>query len=116
MIYPLGDIFISPARYESFGQSILEAMATGLPVITLKNSPPGIRVAADEIIEEKKSGLTVSDTPEEFRSAVEYLLSSASRREELGNRGRSICKDRFTWERHVDELLRVMRSTGNSND
>jgi len=41
MIYPLGDIFISPARYESFGLVILEAMATGLPVITLKNSPPG---------------------------------------------------------------------------
>jgi len=103
--YQLGDIFVSPSRYESFGQSILEAMASGLPVIALKSSPPRIMTAAEEIIEEGASGYTVSGEPSELRTRIEELLSSPRSRERMGQRGREICRERFSWERHVKKLL-----------
>ncbi len=105
--YPLGDIFVSPSRYESFGQTILEAMASGLPVIALKSAPPKILTAAAEIIEDGRSGYTVAEDPAELRNRVEELLASPDLREEMGKRGRQICRERFNWDNHLRGLPRT---------
>lgn len=109
--YSLADIFVSASRYESFGQSILEAMASGLLVVALKHSPPRIMAAASEIIEEGASGFTIPEDGTALRAKVEDILSSPRLREEMGKRGREICRERFTWDGHVSrilsELLRV---------
>lgn len=103
--YPLADVFVSVSRYESFGQSILEAMASGLPVVALEHSPPRVMVAAPEIIEDGASGFTVPENGAAFRAKVEQLLSSPRLREEMGRRGREICLERFAWEDHVSGLI-----------
>jgi len=106
-LYPLGDIFVSPSRYESFGLTILEAMASGLPVIALKSAPPKVLTAAEEIIEDGRSGYTVSKDPAELRNRVEELLASPASREKMGQAGREICRKRFNWGNHLRELRRT---------
>ncbi len=103
--FSLADIFVSPSRYESFGQAILEAMASARPVIALKNFPPRIRVAADEIIEEEKSGFIVPEDSDSLLEKVRVLIDSPLLRKKMGERGREICREKFTWERHVSRLL-----------
>ncbi len=113
--YSLGDIFVSPSNYESFGQTILEAMASGLPVVALKSSPPKVLTAAEEIIEQGASGYTVSEDPEELRKKIEELLPSPACREELGRRGWEICRERFSWEKHVNNLLEPFNQRDRDN-
>ncbi len=111
--YSLGDIFVSPSRYESFGQTVLEAMASGLPVIALKNAPPRIRTAAAEIIEDGASGFIVPEEEAVFRKKAEQLLSSHPLRKKLGETGRRICRERYGWERHIETLLKDLYSIPN---
>ncbi len=103
--YSISDIFVSLSLYEPFGQNLIEAMASGLPVIALKSSPPRIMTAAEEIIAEGANGYTVSGEPPELRTRIEELLSSPRSRERMGQRGREICQERFSWERHIKKLL-----------
>ncbi len=104
-LYPLGDIFVSPSRYEAFGQTLLEAMASGLPVVALQSAPPRILTAAEEVIEDGRSGYAVSEDPADLRQRVENLLSSPQLRDEMGRRGREICREHFSWDRHIEMIL-----------
>ncbi len=104
-LYRLSDIFVSSARYESFGQTILEAMASALPVVALKRSPPEILTAGEEIIREGKSGFCVPAEIEAFRDKFKLLIDNADIRREMGMTGRAICLDGYTWKRHIEKLL-----------
>ena len=108
--YPLADIFISPAVYEPFGQNLLEAMASGLPVIALRDAPPAVRVAAGEIIVNGETGFIIDERPDSLREKIELLLDSNDLRREMGRKARKLCGERFSWDRHVDELLNVMNN------
>jgi phosphatidylinositol alpha-mannosyltransferase len=82
--YRSADIFCSPATgRESFGIVLLEAMASGVPVIA--SDIPGYR----RIITHGVDGLlTLPKEPEALADAIVSLGSSRSYRNELGSRGR----------------------------
>jgi glycosyltransferase involved in cell wall biosynthesis len=80
-------------------------MASGLPVIALKTAPPRVTVAAGEIVEDGKSGYLLPEDAESWRAALGRLLADRSLRERMGAAGRAVCRDRFTWGRHLEGLL-----------
>ncbi|HWP52768.1 MAG TPA: glycosyltransferase family 4 protein, partial [Pyrinomonadaceae bacterium] len=96
------DLFVSPARSEPFGLSIVEAMAAGVPVIATASE------GAREIIDEDDSGrlVPIGDV-EALASAIADLLSNANERERLAGNARAVVNSKFTLERMVDrtELL-----------
>jgi len=106
--YSLAKIFVSVSRYESFGQTILEAMASELPVVALKDDQAGIRVAAGEIVRDGETGYLVPENPSSLRAKIEMLLQDEELRRELGLRGREVCRERFSWGRHIDSLLATL--------
>ncbi|MBW2991796.1 glycosyltransferase family 4 protein [Candidatus Woesearchaeota archaeon] len=59
-IYPKADIFILPTYYETFGYSIVEAMAFGLPIISAKH------FAIPEIVEENKNAFLIKTSQFSF--------------------------------------------------
>ncbi len=76
-------LFVMPSLVEAFGMVLLEAMATGIPVVTTKVG--GI----PELIGDEENGLLVSpDSPDEFADAVVAVLNSPTLHKKLAVNGR----------------------------
>lgn len=87
------DLFVCPSRYEPFSLALLEAMASGLPVVT------AACVGAAELVT-PKSGFVLPGTEdaEEMACAFRTLQENPRCRSEMGEAGRAEA-ERYTWER-----------------
>ncbi len=80
---------------------ILEAWAAGTPVVSTSLGAEGLGARPGE-------HLLVADSPVQFTETVSVLLASQGLRRKLGEAGRSLYEERFTWEvgwRMLDETL-----------
>ena len=57
--YKVADLFALLSTYEGLGHVYLEALASGVPIIALKNNPPKVINASEELIKENINGFTV---------------------------------------------------------
>ena len=95
--YANADIFLFPSRTDTFGQVILEAQASGLPVVA---------VAAGghlSLIEDRVSGLLREADAKALAAAVLELAGSPRLRRRLA-RGGLAAVSRRTWERAFERL------------
>lgn len=102
--YGAADIFVFPSIYEPFGNVHLEALASGLPVITTKQS------GASEIIEDGLSGFVV-DKPEntkEIARRIEYLMD-VDMLQKISLNARKLT-ERFSFEAHIKKMLELYKS------
>ena len=96
------DLFVSAARSEPFGLSIIEAMAAGVPVIATASE------GAREIIDNHQTGrlVPIGDASSLARTIIE-LLESGSERRRLAQNGETAARQRFSLDRMVAETERV---------
>jgi UDP-glucose:(heptosyl)LPS alpha-1,3-glucosyltransferase len=97
--YAAADIFVFPTTYEPFGNVHLEALASGLPVITTKNS------GAAEIIKDGVQGFVVRE-PEDIKAIAEkiqVLVSNRDQLESMGKNARHLAEE-FTFEKHISRI------------
>jgi len=69
--YAAADIFVLPTIYDPFSNACLEAMASGLPVVTTRNN------GAAEIIEEGKEGFVTASITDSSELAGEIIAALA---------------------------------------
>ncbi len=95
--YAEADIFLFPSATDTFGQVILEAQASGLPVVAVAAGGPL------SLIEDDVTGLLRPGTADALADAVLELAGSPSRRAELADA--AVRKARMrTWERTLELL------------
>ncbi|MEK9628487.1 MAG: glycosyltransferase family 4 protein [Nitrospinota bacterium] len=106
--YSAADLFILPSIYEPFGNANLEALASGLPIITTKFC------GAANIIDAKQNGLIVKDpfNPKEIAESINYLFD-ASTRETMGEKARELA-EQFPPERNNREMLKIYQTLARS--
>ena len=98
--YAAADLFVFPTIYEPFGNVHLEALASGLPVITTRNS------GAAEIIKDDIHGFVI-EKPEDLRIMAEkisLLLNNSNKLEAMGKNARQLAEE-FTFESHINKIL-----------
>ena len=96
-------LFVSAARSEPFGLSIVEAMAAGLPIVAATSE------GALEIIEDGVSGKLVPvDDPESLAEAINNLLDDPPERSRLG-RNAQLAAQRFSLARMASDTEKVYR-------
>lgn len=87
------DIYAQPSFYEGHSNTILEAMAAGLPVISTNVG------GTPEIIEHNHSGLLFQpDDHEGMSKAIFKLLQDQKKRRELAETGKQIVRQKFSVE------------------
>ena len=89
--YASADIFVFPSTTDTFGNVIIEAQASGVPVIVSDSGGP------KELVENDRNGLiTKSHDVEDLTRAIRELVADPERRKRMGNFGRESVIDR-TW-------------------
>src|SRR5258707_14552742 len=90
------DLFVSPARSEPFGLSIVEAMAAGVPVVATASE------GAREIIEDNQTGrlVPVGDS-EAMATAIIELLNDPTERKRLADKALVSVHENFSLDRMV---------------
>jgi len=101
-LYHCADIFIHPARWaEPLGLTVIEAMASGLPVIVPEIS--GSSWAAGE------GGLTFKNgNAEDLREKMDKLINDKGLREDLAERSRTRAKQ-FDYRNSVEKLEKIIK-------
>lgn len=101
--YSRADVLVAPMRLASGTNiKILEAMASGLPVVTTSAGIEGIRAV-------KEKEVVVRDSPQEFAEEIASLLKNKKQSQQLGRAGRALVKKRYGWSKISEKLEEVYR-------
>jgi glycosyltransferase involved in cell wall biosynthesis len=94
------DLLINPSLSESFGMSLVEAMATETPAIATRVG--GMTSA----IAERQTGLLVEpNNPDALANAIIQLLSDQKLRQSMGIAGRERVMALFSWDKVAETLV-----------
>ena len=87
--YASADVFVFPSTTDTFGNVILEAQASGLPVVVSDSGGP------KELVEDNANGLiTKSHDVEDFTRAIRALVTDSALRERMSRFARQSVIDR----------------------
>lgn len=104
-IYRQLDILVHPADQESFGRVVVEAMASGIPVVGVRGGGVG------ELVVDGETGLLAApDDADGLGRAIARLASDAALRERMGASARSRAVQRYSLDACVDQLVAVYRT------
>ncbi|MBN2062871.1 MAG: glycosyltransferase [Deltaproteobacteria bacterium] len=92
------DIYVQPSKFEGVPNSVLEAMASGLPVIA--TDVGGLR----EIIHDGESGILLEPGQDEALSlAISKLITHPEKRRQLGNNAQNRVTELFSIDKMVSD-------------
>lgn len=107
-LYHACDFYVSPAYAETFAHPLVEAMASGLPVI-----------ASDLAVHKEICGESAlyfpRFSPDVLAEQIVQAWQSPEQAATMRQRGLLRSQD-FNWEKHVEELLRLARRLANRTD
>ena len=98
------DLFVLPSRREGFGNVVVEAMSTGLPVILTEMD--GI---AYDLIQPGQQGFVVRDR-KELADRIIYLLENEDELFSMGKRSRERALEEFDLENICDKYLALYKN------
>ena len=98
--YARADLFVLPTYSENFGIVVAEALWAGVPVITTKWTPW-------KELEERKCGWWIDVGVEPLVAAFrESLVISRQLLSEMGERGRRLVEEKYTWDAVVKAMIK----------
>jgi glycosyltransferase involved in cell wall biosynthesis len=93
-LFAAAHLFVLPSYSENFGNTVLEAMRRGVPIVVTPE------VGAAEIVRTSGAGLVVAGDLEPLSSAIRLLTADPILARSMGEAGRGHAAAHFTWD-HV---------------
>jgi len=104
-IYNCADIFVLPSIQEGQGIALLEAQASGKPVVAFDTG--GIR----EALQNERTGLLTKPNSMNLAEALLKLLADKSLREKMGFKGRDFVSRSLSWDACTHKMIDVYRES-----
>jgi glycosyltransferase involved in cell wall biosynthesis len=95
--YASADVFLFASSTDTYGQVILEAAASGLPVVAVAEGGPAA------LVENRHTGLLCRPDPDHLAGALLQLAASPLLRTHLGTGGAAAARER-SWQRSMEQL------------
>lgn len=106
--YVDADVYVLPSRYEIFGSTVLEACACGTPIVLTD------RCGTANIID-GQAGFAVPYDKDALSSAILRMLSDDKMRQEFGEKGKSLVRRKFNWEKIAVQVENLYLSCLSAN-
>lgn len=105
--YTLAKVCVLPTLIESFGQTLLESLACGTPVVAFSADGHKVINATDEIVQDGKTGRVVRNvSPQGLAEGINDILAlSPTEYKVMSERAVADVTERFSWRRFVTEVL-----------
>lgn len=103
LLYAGADVFVLNTNYEGMSNTLLEAMAAGLPVVTTSAG------GNTEFITQKNGVLVEYNNTPELVKALASVLTDTARAAHMGSAGRERAKQ-YTWSALVQKNIEVIES------
>ncbi|BAQ65062.1 HAD family hydrolase [Geminocystis sp. NIES-3709] len=99
-----GGVFVNPALTEPFGLTLIEAAASGLPIVATKDGGP------IDIIKNCQNGYLIDPLdPQDIGDKILKVLGEQQKWRTLAQTGITKVKEYYTWASHVETYLKVLQ-------
>lgn len=103
-LYRSANVFCLPSIEEGFAQVLLQAMASGLPVVTTDVA------GGAELVRAGENGRVIPvDDPDALAAALSDLTADPERAWEMGRRARHHIETSFRWSHYIDRAVTAYR-------
>jgi glycosyltransferase involved in cell wall biosynthesis len=92
-------VLVLPSHNENFGNVVVEAMGSGVPVIVTPE------VGLSDAVLHAGAGLITSGEPEDLARAIHDVVSNPAYARELGARGRELVEREYTWPAIAAQMI-----------
>jgi glycosyltransferase involved in cell wall biosynthesis len=92
------DVFVLPSYTDSFGMAVVEAMASGLPVVISD------RVKIWREIKQAGAGIVTNCDASELEQALLSVLDDSALKKRMGINGRELVEREFRWEKTAERM------------
>lgn len=101
-LYENASLFVLPSYSENFGNTVLEAMMHGTPVLVTAE------VGAAEVVEAAGAGMVVK--ADELQVALETMIDNPGELKAMGERGRKYVSQSYSWKAVATDMVDAYRS------
>jgi glycosyltransferase involved in cell wall biosynthesis len=104
------DLFVFPSLFEGMPGAVIEAMASGLPIVASDIEPVRevVDIGANAVLIAPRDASALA-------AAVRELLDDRLRMDDMGNRSREIFEERFTIDRSVEGFIDLYHQVSPAN-
>lgn len=98
--HAMADLFVLPSRFDAFGNVVLEAMATGVPVLV------SAKAGAAEVLRDGDNGFVLQD-PDDAATIADRVMRLAGDEPErlrMGQAARATA-EAYSWDQHFARML-----------
>jgi glycosyltransferase involved in cell wall biosynthesis len=103
-LYRHAKVFVLPSYSENFGNSVLEGMQHGIPVVVTPE------VGAAEIVRQSGGGFVVAGDPEPLGAAIRRLIEDTSLGREMGEAGQQHANAHYAWSAIAGQMEELYES------
>jgi len=98
------DVFVLPSRYDSFGNTLMEAWMCALPVIVTDNC------CISSFIKNSDAGIVVDFDPGQIKEKIYDLLNNEEKRKKMGMNGKKLVEENFEITRIIQKFEGIYES------